>query len=64
MREFCGLMHELDPEARLVIQPVTPSVPGIEPPTVAELFALVETCAAWFPTVRVIPQTHVMLGVR
>lgn len=64
MRDFCRPMHELDPDARIVIQPVTPSVPGVEPPSVTELFALVETCAEWFPLVRVIPQTHVMLGVR
>ena len=64
MEDFCGQMAALDPQARLVLQPVTPVAPGVEPPAPPQLFALAELCAAHFPSVRVIPQCHRLLGVR
>jgi 7-carboxy-7-deazaguanine synthase len=64
MADFCGQMVALDPQARVVLQPVTPVVAGVEPPAPAQLFALAEVCASHFLSVRVIPQCHPLLGVR
>lgn len=64
MADFCHQMQSLDPAAQLVLQPVTPVVPGVEPPGPQLLSALAATCAECFAEVRVIPQCHRVLGVR
>lgn len=62
--EFCRQMQATDPAARIVLQPVTPVVPGVEPPCPDLLYALAATCAEYFADVRVIPQCHRLVGVR
>lgn len=64
MRDFCVRMVGIDASARLVLQPVTPVMPGVDPPDKAMLFRMAELCSEHFAVVRVIPQTHPLLGVR
>lgn len=64
MADFCRQMRAMDPTAQLVLQPVTPVTPGVEPPEPRLLFALAETCTEYFVDVRVIPQCHHVVGVR
>jgi len=64
MTGFAQRLHDLDSQAQIIIQPVTAAVPGIEAPRAGALFGLTEAVAALLPSVRVIPQTHPLLGVR
>ncbi|MDI6709452.1 MAG: 7-carboxy-7-deazaguanine synthase QueE [Thermoanaerobacterales bacterium] len=59
-----GVIAREAPGTPLVLQPVT--APGNGTPQVnpARLLALQETALAFLPVVRVIPQTHIMLGAR
>jgi len=52
------------PSAPLILQPVTARPGGPTPPSVATLFRLHAAAHAVHPDVRVIPQTHRMMGVR
>ncbi len=52
------------PGAPLILQPVTPRTGGPAGPTAATLYRLHAAARAVHPDVRVIPQTHRMLGVR
>lgn len=56
--------HEHAPNAPLVIQPVTRKPGGPPPPPGALLLRLQAAAARVHPAVRVIPQTHTMLGLR
>ncbi len=58
----CAAAHA--PAAPLILQPVTPRGGGPAAPSVATLFRLHAAARAVHPDVRVIPQTHRMLGVR
>lgn len=64
-REFVPLLDDvcaLAPELPLYLQPVTP-VNGVQAPTHAELFELVELVLARGLTLRVIPQLHRLLRI-
>lgn len=66
----CGRLHRLDRQAEVVLQPVTPPRPGkatgetLLAPTEQQLFTLAEACGQYFPTCRLIPQCHPLLGVK
>jgi organic radical activating enzyme len=51
------------PEATLVLQPVTPRGAAVERPAAARLLALASRAAEHLRDVRVIPQTHPLLGI-
>ena len=51
-----------DVPAILILQPVTPSGPVRERPAADRLLALVARLSATLPDVRLIPQTHPVLG--
>jgi len=57
------VIREIDAHIPLVIQPVDPlSVPPHSVVTVQQLFKFQETCLNYLADVRVIPQTHKVLG--
>ena len=64
MSEASAQLAKLEASARVVIQPATPVVRGVAAPDQQQLFSLVGACARYFPSVRVIPQCHRLLGVR
>lgn len=61
--QACTLLHGLDPLAEVILQPVT-ATREVGAPTVEQLFALAKVAASLFPTCRVIPQCHPLLGVK
>lgn len=63
LSEHAQRLAKLDPAAAVVLQPAT-SVRDIRPPDQRALFGLAEAVARHFPTVRVIPQCHHLLGVK
>ena len=63
LEQACLLLDGLDPCADVILQPVT-ATREVRAPTVAQLFALAEAAANFFPTCRVIPQCHPLLGVK
>lgn len=63
LAEALGALQGLDPQAQVILQPATPSG-GCLAPTVEQLFALLGAAVDLFPTVRLIPQCHVMMGIR
>lgn len=63
LAEHAHRLAQLDPEAQIILQPATPTR-DIRPPGRAALFALAEAVARHFPTVRLIPQCHHLLGVK
>ncbi len=63
LAHHCQLLAELDPHARIILQPVTPKG-EVKPPSGKQLIVLAEMAARYLPDVRVIPQCHLILGVR
>ncbi|MEI6502635.1 MAG: hypothetical protein WCP21_16620, partial [Armatimonadota bacterium] len=63
LAEACLLLQGLDPGAEVILQPVT-ATRDVAAPTVEQLFALARVAAGYFPTCRVIPQCHPLLGVK
>lgn len=63
LHDALTLLHRLDPQASISLQPVTPTR-EVTAPTVSQLFRLAATACALFPTARVIPQCHPLLGVK
>ncbi|MEN6643385.1 MAG: 7-carboxy-7-deazaguanine synthase QueE [Armatimonadia bacterium] len=61
--EALGALRGVDPQAQVVLQPATPSG-GCLAPSAEQLFALLAAAVDLFPTVRLIPQCHVMMGIR
>lgn len=59
----CQQLAAIDPQAEVVLQPVSPTRQGVVAPSVAQLFRLAEVAAAVFPRLRMIPQCHRMSGV-
>ncbi len=47
----------------LVLQPVTPLREGVERPSLSELWEAFRICSRYFEDVRVIPQTHQLMGI-
>lgn len=64
LSQACRELAAVDPQAQVIIQPVTAVGAEVKPPPVQHLFALVNACAAYFPSVRVLPQCHRLLGVK
>lgn len=67
--DACRQLAQLDPEAQVILQPVTPperaaDQPSIAPPTGLALFRLAEVCGQYFPGYRIIPQCHPLMGVK
>ena len=62
--EAAKFAHEHGPSAPFVLQPVTEKVGGPPPPPGALLLRLQAAAARVHPAVRVIPQSHKMLGLR
>lgn len=70
--DSCRQLAELDRHAKVILQPVTPpewtettqDQPAIAPPTGPALFRLAEVCGQYFPTYRIIPQCHPLMGVK
>ncbi len=61
LHQAAKLMAELSPRAELVLQPVTPRS-GIVPPSADRILWMQEQALAYVANVRVIPQTHRMMG--
>lgn len=57
-------LWELDPTASVILQPVTPVTDEVTPLAPERLLTLAALVSSVFPTVRVIPQCHRILGVR
>lgn len=55
------LIHTVAPQAALILQPVTPKE-GILPPPIDRVLKLQEQALKLVNSVRVIPQTHLMMG--
>jgi 7-carboxy-7-deazaguanine synthase len=62
--EVCRRMAACAPEVPLVLQPVTPAAGVREAPSPERLLAWLRRCQAQLTDVRMIPQTHRMIGVR
>jgi len=60
--EMCARIAAADPKTPLVVQPVTPFGQAREAPGAERLLALVARIARVLPGVRLIPQTHKLLG--
>jgi organic radical activating enzyme len=60
--EMAGRIAALDPRIPLVVQPVTPMTPRDAAPRAEELLALVAHLSRSLAQVRLIPQTHKLLG--
>ena len=60
--EMCARIAAADPKIPLVVQPVTPFGPVRESPGAERLLALLARIARVLPEVRLIPQTHKLLG--
>ncbi len=63
LRTACERIAHIAPDSPLVIQPVTPSGPVRETPTAARVLACLTLCRETLSDVRVVPQTHKMIGV-
>jgi len=63
LAEHCRRIADLDRAAEVVLQPVTPRG-AVAPLSVPSLFALAEAAAEHLPRLRVIPQCHVLMGVK
>jgi len=64
LERACRQIGSLDPACPVFLQPVTPVVEGIRPPDAASLLELAACASRHLRYVRVMPQTHRMLGVR
>jgi 7-carboxy-7-deazaguanine synthase len=60
---MCDRIAAVDPGTSLVVQPVTPYGPVREAPGAERLLGLVARIARTLPGVRLVPQTHKLLGV-
>lgn len=60
--QICQLIAEIDQNIPLIFQPVTPTN-GVKAPEPARLMELLDQALTVLKDVRVIPQTHRMLGV-
>ena len=60
--EMCARIAAADPKIPIVVQPVTPFGPVRESPGAERLLALLARIARVLPEVRLIPQTHKLLG--
>jgi 7-carboxy-7-deazaguanine synthase len=61
--EACRKLASVSPRGPVVLQPVTRLAGGPEPPGAAQLHGLHCAAGAWMDDVRVIPQTHRVMGV-
>ena len=61
--EAVGHVARVHPQATLILQPVTPRGGGTQAPEARRLLALARRAEARLADVRVIPQTHPLLGV-
>ncbi len=61
LRTASQLIRDTAPEIPLILQPVTP-VAGCEPTSPREMLRFQKECLSVIPDVRIIPQTHVMMG--
>jgi 7-carboxy-7-deazaguanine synthase len=64
IEECARVVADVWPEAVLVLQPVTPARRVTEAPTVERLLNMQVVARAISPNVRVIPQTHRLIGAR
>lgn len=63
LAQHCRRIAALDAKAQIVLQPAT-AIGGVRPPGQETLFALATVAARHFPTGRLIPQCHRLLGVK
>jgi organic radical activating enzyme len=56
------LVREASPDAIVVLQPVTPGVKGVRPPTSSQALGFQRVVKQFVPHVRVIPQVHKLMG--
>lgn len=61
---LCTVIHQLNPDWPLVIQPVTPFGSVTTRPSPKEIAITHETASSLISNVRVIPQTHKLIGLR
>ena len=61
--EACEQLAAVDPRGPVILQPVTPVVPELQPPGPARLHELYTAAAQHMREVRVMPQCHRLLGV-
>ncbi len=61
LRKALGMIQAIDPGVLVILQPVTPR-PGSPAPTPAQVLAWQKLAQEYLPRVRVIPQTHPLLG--
>ncbi len=61
LREAARLIRDIAPTTPLILQPVT-AVYGCLPPPPQEMLLRQQECLSIIPDVRIIPQTHVMMG--
>lgn len=57
-----SMVHDVDPHIEVYLQPVTPFGSSGQPPSPSQLLALHEAALRISPTVRVLPQTHKIIG--
>lgn len=62
IENVCCVIAGRDGNIPLILQPVTPSADSGNPPTPAVILDLQAFCKRFLPDVRVIPQTHKMIG--
>jgi len=62
LEEVCLRIARVDPKVPLVLQPVSPHGPVRQTPDAARLLAWLRACRARLEDVRLIPQTHKLVG--
>ena len=62
LRATCDLIRDAAPETLLVLQPMTPFGSAQNPPSSQQVLTWQALCLKQIPNVRVIPQSHKMMG--
>lgn len=63
IKQVCQLLVGVDPKIPLILQPVTPVMKGEQGVSPKQLFIIHEVAAAALEDIRIIPQTHRMMGI-
>lgn len=62
LRSACAVLRDTAPDTLLILQPMTPFGTARNPPTAVQLLDWQALCLRELPNVRVLPQTHKMMG--
>jgi organic radical activating enzyme len=57
-----AMVHEVSPETEIFLQPVTPFADVTAAPSPGQVLELQERALRLHPRVRVVPQTHKLIG--